>query len=105
MSDQPVLRHVVLLQFKEGTSDQKIREMEEGFLALKGKFEEIQAFEWGTDVSVEGLSQGYTHCYLLTFASEADRDAYLPHPDHLALADLVTPHVEKVVVVDYWNRD
>ena len=35
---------------------------------------------------------------------EADRDAYLPHPDHLALADLVKPYVEKVVVVDFWRR-
>ncbi len=41
MPEEPVLRHVVLLQFKEGTSDDKIREIEEGFLALKGQFEEI----------------------------------------------------------------
>lgn len=41
MSEEQVLRHVVLLQFKEGTSDGKIREIEEGFLALKGQFEEI----------------------------------------------------------------
>ena len=104
MSEQPLLRHVVLLQFKEGTPEVKIREIEEEFYALSGQFDTIRDFEWGTDVSVEGLAEGFTHCFLLTFASEADRDAYLPHPDHTALADLVAPSVEKVVVVDYWQR-
>jgi hypothetical protein len=76
-----------------------------GFRALPGKIKEIAAFEWGTDVSPEGKAQGFTHCFLLTFATAADRDAYLPHPAHKEFVALVGPHVDKVCVVDYWTQD
>jgi len=104
MSEQSVLRHVVLFQFKDGTPDENVRKIEDAFRALPGKIDLIQDFEWGTDVSVEGKAEGFTHCFFVTFASEADRDAYLPHPDHAAFGSVLSPHLEKVVVVDYWQR-
>ena len=104
MADQPLLRHVVLFQFKEDTPQTKVREIEEAFRALPGKIEVIQDFEWGTDVSVEGKADGFTHCFFVTFGSEADRDAYLPHPDHTAFGTLLRPHLKKVLVVDYWQQ-
>ena len=52
------------------------------------------------------LDQGFTHCFCLTFGSEADRDAYLPHPAHAAFgAQYVRPSVEGVFVFDYWALD
>ena len=82
----------------------RYRRPEAAFAALPERIKEIQDFEWGTDNSPEGLQQGLTHCFFVTFASEADRDAYLPHPAHKEFVDLVGPHVEKVTVVDYWTR-
>ena len=38
--------------------------------------------------------------FFVTFGSEADRDDYLPHPDHTAFGALLRPHLEKVLVVD-----
>jgi len=70
---------------------------------LPAKISGIKGFEWGTDISPEGKSQGLTHCFLLTFASEADRDTYLPHPAHKEFGALVGPQIEKVCVVDYWS--
>ncbi len=104
MSEQSVLRHVVLFQFKEGTPVENVREIENAFRGLPGKIDVIQDFEWGTDVSVEGKTEGFTHCFFVTFASEADRYAYLPHPDHTAFGAVLRPHLEKVLVVDYWQR-
>ena len=104
MSEQSVLRHVVLFQFKDGTPDENVREIEAAFRALPDKIDVIQDFEWGTDVSVEGKAEGFTHCFFVTFASEADRDAYLPHPDHAAFGAVLRPHLEKVLVVDYWQK-
>jgi hypothetical protein len=40
----------------------------------------------------------------VTFKSEADRDAYLPHPAHKRFVDLLKPHLEKATVVDYWAQ-
>jgi hypothetical protein len=99
-----VLRHVVLLKFKNGTSEEQVGQIERAFCALPDKIDAIHDFEWGTDVSVENLQQGFTHCFVVTFLSEADRAAYLPHPAHKAFGELLGPHMDKVLVVDYWTR-
>lgn len=99
-----MLRHVVLFGFKEGTSPQDIRRIEEAFATLPSRIPQIHDFEWGTDVSVENLAQGYTHCFLVTFKTEADRAAYLPHPAHQDFVKVLEPHLDKVLVVDYWTH-
>ena len=99
-----VLRHVVLFKFKEGTTSNQLNSYETAFGALKNKIPEIVSFEWGLNNSPEGLEKGFTHCFFVTFASEADRDIYLPHPDHQAFVSLIGPSVEDVLVVDYWTR-
>jgi hypothetical protein len=57
-----------------------------------------------TDNSPEGLAQGFTHCFLVTFQSTADRDAYLPHAAHQAFVAKIKPVLEKALVVDYWAK-
>jgi hypothetical protein len=99
-----VLRHVVLFAFKESSTAGQIREIERAFGELPGKIDEVREFEWGTDVSVENLSRGYTHCFLVTFLSEADRDTYLPHPAHQEFVAILEPHLERALVFDYWSR-
>lgn len=105
--DKPdqVLRHVVLFSFKSDTPADKISEIEAAFRALPSKIPEIKGFEWGTNNSPEGLDKGFTHCFFLTFHSEADRSTYLPHPDHKAFGDLLKPHLQDVLVLDYWTND
>jgi hypothetical protein len=99
---EPVLRHVVLFAFK-GTPEE-VQQVEAAFCRLPAQIAAIRAFEWGTDVSVENIQQGFTHCFLLSFASAADRDTYLVHPAHQAFGALIQPVLDKVLVVDYWVR-
>jgi len=53
-------RHVVLFKFKEGAPAADIAKVEQAFVALKKSIPEIQALEWGTNVSPEGLASGFT---------------------------------------------
>ena len=76
----------------------------DAFAALPGKIDAIVDFECGTDVSVEGKADGFTHGFLVTFRDEAGRAAYLPHPAHQEFVKLVGPHVDKVLVFDYWAQ-
>ena len=99
-----VLRHVVLFGFKATSSSSSLQQVEECFAGLPSLIPLIRNFEWGTNSSPEGLAQGHTHCFCLTFESAADRDAYLVHPEHQRFVALVGPHLEKVTVVDYWAR-
>lgn len=98
------LRHVVLFKFKPQATPQQIESIVEAFQKLPQKIEGITGFEWGTDVSPEGLSEGYTHCFVVTFRDAQARDAYLPHPEHQQFVALLRPHLEKVLVLDFYAR-
>jgi hypothetical protein len=97
-----VLRHVVMFGWKEGTDAAYITKVVTALSDLKHKIPTIKSFEWGTNNSPENLNNGLTHCFILTFSSESDRDAYLIHPDHKAFVALLNPAPEKVTVFDYW---
>ncbi len=99
-----VLRHAVFFGFKESASEEDIQGVADAFAALPTKIPEIIDFQWGTNNSPEGLDDGFTHCFLLTFADEAGRKVYLPHQDHKAFGDVLRPHMEKVFVIDYWGE-
>jgi hypothetical protein len=103
-SQTSVLRHVVLFAFKPDAGD-GVRQVEEAFKQLPTQIPQIHSYEWGTDVSVENIQGGFTHCFLLGFATAQDRDEYLVHPDHQAFGRLVQPLLDKVLVVDYWAQD
>ena len=97
-----MLRHVVLFAFKETATRTQIQTIERAFAALPPQIAEIKGLEWGTDVSVEHLADGYTHCFLVTFVSLPDRDTYLVHPAHQAFVTGIQPHIAKALVIDYW---
>ena len=101
--DPRLLRHIVLFKFKESSSKEDVAVIENAFSALPSKIQEIFSYEWGLNNSPEGLEKGFTHCFQVTFLSEEDRAIYLPHPDHMAFVSLLEPHLEDVLVVDYWN--
>lgn len=104
MHADSVLRHVVLFKFKDGTSKEDIKKVEDAFSALPSKISEIHGYEWGLNNSPEGLEKGFTHCFFLTFKSEKDRAIYLPHPDHKAFGEVLGPHLDDVLVIDYWTK-
>lgn len=102
--DQKMLRHVVLFKFIDTASPEDVKKVETAFSELKGKISLIKDYEWGTNSSPEGLNQGLTHCFFVTFSSDKDRDEYLVHPAHLAFVEVLKPYLDKVTVVDYWTK-
>ncbi len=103
MQQDSLLRHVVMFKFKEDTSKEDIRKVQEAFSALPSKIPQIASYEWGTNNSPEGLDKGFTHIFFLTFKSEEDRAVYLPHPDHKAFGEILGPYLDDVLVLDYWS--
>ena len=97
------LRHVVLFKFKESASADSLKAMEMAFKALATQIPEVKHLEFGLNNSPENLNQGYTHCFVVTFATEKDREVYLPHPAHKAfVANHLANILDKVCVVDFW---
>ncbi len=100
-----MLRHVVLFKFKDAATPAQVKEVEDAFRELPSKIKEIKGFEWGTNNSPEGLSQGFTHVFFVSFNSEEDRAVYLPHAEHKAFVKVLEPHLDKALVVDYWTKE
>ena len=98
------LHHVVSFKFKSAASHQEVDKVVADFKALKPQITQIATFDWGTNVSKENHDKGFTHCFLLTFKSEKDRDAYIEHPAHKAFARSLGPVLEDALVIDFWSR-
>lgn len=99
-----LLRHVVLFAWNPETPADTIQKIVATFGELPSKIKEIYGYEFGLNNSPEKLNKGLTHCFLVTFTSEADRAVYLPHPDHQAFVTLIEPYVADVLVVDFWGK-
>jgi hypothetical protein len=103
MAKKQSVRHVVVFKYKQGSTEQQIKQVTDAFRGLKGKISGILSFEHGVNNSPEGKNQDFTHVYSLTFEDAAARDAYLPHPEHKKFGQLLGKlgiH-EDVFVVDY----
>ncbi len=100
----PVLRHVVLFSFKNDATAEAVDAVIAAFAALPAAIPGITAYESGTNVSPEGLNDGFTHCFTLTFAAAEDRDTYLNHPEHQRFVGMLGSCLERSLVVDYWAR-
>jgi hypothetical protein len=96
------LYHVVSFKFKDTATKEQIKEVEDAFRDLKKKIKEIQSYEWGTNVSPEKHDKGFTHAFILSFKSDADRDTYLVHPAHKAFGKQLGPILADVFVIDFW---
>ena len=100
-ADSKILRHIVLFRFRPETTVATKARLDHSFMQLKSKIPEVISIEAGTNNSPEGLSDGFTHGYVVTFRSENDRAVYLPHPEHQKFVTLVKPHLEKALVFDF----
>lgn len=100
---QQVLRHMVLYKFNDGLEPAKIQQVIDAFAGLPKRIDTILGFEHGTNVSQEGKSEGFTHCFVVTFRDEKGLATYLDHPAHQEYVQVVRDKREKVVVFDYWT--
>lgn len=94
-------RHVVFFKFKDTATPEQVQGIESAFVELAKKIDTVAGFEWGTNVSPEGLNDGFTHCFLVTFKDKTGLEAYLPHAEHQAFVSKLKPLLDKVCVLDY----
>ncbi|XP_021762061.1 stress-response A/B barrel domain-containing protein HS1-like [Chenopodium quinoa] len=96
-----VVKHVLLVKFKDDISPEQIEELIRGFANLVNHIEPMKAFHWGKDVSVQNLHQGFTHIFESSFESTEGIAEYISHPKHVVFAKLHFAYLEKVLVIDY----
>ncbi len=95
------VHHLVLLKFKPDTTAETIRALYQALKGLQDVIPGIEHFAGGPYASLEGLNQGYTHGFAMTFTGATARDAYLVHPDHEQVKAQFLPCVAAVVAFDF----
>ena len=96
-----MIRHILLIKFKAASTLADIEHIKNLFMAMPEKVEGVVSVEWGINDSPEGKNKAYTHSVLMTFANEAGRQNYLPHPEHDALKKVFGPLLDDIIVFDY----
>ncbi len=85
----PQFKHIVLMRFKPQTTREEIAEIFEALDALQEKIPGILDIASGPYESPEGLNKGFTHAFIVTFEDMESRDAYLEHPEHEPVKQLI----------------
>ena len=101
MSAMPQVKHYGCFQFKAHITEADISHCFASMAGMVGNIPGLLDFHYGPYDSAEGLNDGYTHGFIMTFESPAARDTYLPHPLHDEVKAIVVPCLERVVVFDF----
>jgi len=96
-----MVRHFGVFQFKPEITQEQIDNCFAELRGMVGRIPGLLDIEHGPYQSDEGLNEDFTHGFIMTFDSLESRDAYLPHPIHEAVKDVVVPCLERVVVFDF----
>ncbi|WOL15513.1 stress-response A/B barrel domain-containing protein [Canna indica] len=93
------IKHLVLAKFKaEAAVEQLVQDMQK----LVSQVDVVKDFEWGEDVlKNERLSHGFTHAFILTFASAQDLDTYIKHPNHVDYGIKFRASVDDILAIDF----
>lgn len=95
------VKHIVILKFKEGTTEEQIGKFFDELLDLSESIPGIDDYVSGANCSTEGRNQGMTHAFIMTFSDTAARDAYVTHPEHEKFKANQLELVENIVVFDF----
>ena len=94
-----MLRHVVFLKYRQGTSSAHVSAFCDRMLALRATIGEIRHLEIGRDELRDARS--WDLVLIMEFATVDALRSYQRHPDHLAVMAFNGPFVADVASVDF----
>ena len=83
-----MIKHIVLLKWKQGVSRDQVDRVTAGLSALKSELSELVSYEFGEDLGIYRGNADYA--LIAEFRNEAALKAYVSHPSHQALMSEVT---------------
>ncbi|MFP7761194.1 Dabb family protein [Marisediminicola sp. LYQ134] len=92
--------HIVLVQWAESATiaarDEVRAKVRDFVTTIAG----VDSVTEGPSVSTEGLERAHDYGFIVRFTTVDARDAYLPDPVHLDVADLIGANAANVTVFD-----
>lgn len=99
-----MIRHFGMFQFHPEVTAQEQDQCFAEMCGMVGIIPGLLAMEHGPYDSPEGMNDGFTHGFVMSFDSSASRDAYLPHPEHERVKEIVVPKLARVIVFDFESK-
>lgn len=84
-----MILHCVFLRLKSAMTQDEKKALFESVAALQQVIPGIIDVKYGPNVSPEGLHGGFVDGFAVTFESAEARDAYLVHPQHIAVGERI----------------
>ena len=78
-----MIRHIVLMKWKENTPDQAIQAVSDGFARLPQLIPEIRAYQFGPDLGIYPGNADYL--LVADFDHQEDFQVYAKNQDHIEL--------------------
>lgn len=79
-----LIRHIVLFRYRPDLDEGELKRVKDRFHELQTSPRDgepyILGIEAGEQISTEGKGQGFHHAFIVTFASEGDRNYYVGAP-------------------------
>ena len=84
-----MILHCVFMRLKAAVTPAEKQSLFEAVVALKQVIPGILDVKYGPNVSPEGLHGGFVDGFIVTFDAVEARDAYLIHPEHVAVGERI----------------
>lgn len=95
-----MIRHVSVLTFADGTTDEQVRAIEEALTALAQQLPRLRAYQFGRDLALADTNASFA--VVADFDTVADYAAYRDDPEHRRiLAELIGPVLAARAAVQY----
>lgn len=94
-----MIKHIVLLKFKAGVTDNSINELGKAMAGLPGKIPEIKEYQFGR--AIVSSKRSYDFALVSTFDDLAAMKRYEVHPVHPPVIAKVMELSESIVAVDF----
>lgn len=99
-----MIKHVVLLTWKDGTPPEKIDAVTTEFRALGDQIAEVLSYSFGQDAGIYRGNADYA--LVAEFRNESDLKAYVNHPSHQEfLASVTGPILDSFQAVQFFVEE
>lgn len=93
-----MITHIVLFKLKDA-SPENVARMKSALQLMRGKIPELKSIDVGADIVRSERS--YDLALVAKFDTMKDLDAYIKHPAHVTVAEMIRQAKESSVSVDF----
>ena len=94
-----MIKHVVVLKFKPGVTEDDVQALEKGLDALPGAIPEILSYDFGRDIVRSERS--FDFGLVSSFKDLEALKRYQVHPEHVKVLELVKRICDQIVAVGF----